>query len=435
MKHSLSRRRFLKMSAGFAGISVLPSSVWSSSPNARLQIAQVGVWNRGRGNLESLLQLNNLDVVGLCDVDESYLEAASQMVPGARTFRDYREMLEKMDSRIDAVLVATPDHMHAPVAKAAMLAGKHVYCEKPLAHNVFENRELRKISEAKGLTTQLGIQVSSSIGQRMTVEYIRSGLIGKVREVYVWSNKKWGRDESHPPLGRNPVPSTLDWNLWLGVAEERRYLNAYYHPGQWRRLIDFGTGTLGDMGVHIFDTPYRALKLTHPLSALSTCREPNSFAHPESNRVEYEFGPTEYTAKRLKWVWYDGDYAPPEIPGFTLPDGIQMPGQGCVYIGEKANLMMPHLSGPRTYPQELIRSVPKPELEPIDHHGEWVDACLGKGKTRSPFTFAGPLCEALQLGVVASRFPGRKLRWDAEPMKVTNLKAANPFINRDYRTF
>ncbi|MCB1121429.1 MAG: Gfo/Idh/MocA family oxidoreductase, partial [Verrucomicrobiae bacterium] len=399
------------------------------------QIAQVGVWNRGQGNLQSLLQLSNMDVVGLCDVDASYLEAASEMVPGAQKFRDYREMFEKLDSRIDAVLVAVPDHMHATVSKAAMLAGKHVYCEKPLAHNVHENRELRLLAEEKGLTTQLGIQVSSSIGQRMTVEYIRSGLIGKVKEVHVWSNKKWGLDEDHPPLGQNPIPSTLDWNLWLGVAAERRYLNGYYHPGQWRRLIDFGTGTLGDMGVHIFDTPYRALKLTDPLSATSTCREPNSFAHPVSNRVEYDFGPTQYTANSLKWVWYDGDYAPPQIPGFELPKGIQMPTQGCVFIGEKANLMMPHLSGPRTYPQELIRSVPKPELEPIDHHGEWVNACLGEGKTRSGFSFAGPLCEALQLGVVAAKFPGRKLQWNAGAMKVTNLSAANQYLGRNYRRF
>ena len=151
--------------------------------------------------------------------------------------------------------------------------------------------------------------------------------------------------------------------------------------------------------------------------------------------VEYVFGSTKYTAKRVKWTWYDGDYAPPEIPGFELPDNNTMPGQGCVYIGEKGNLMMPHMSGPRTYPQELIRSVPKPELDPIDHHGEWVDACLGNGKTRSPFTYGGPLTETLQLGIVASKYPDKNLKWNAKSMEITNLKKANQYISRDYRAF
>lgn len=435
MNHLFSRRSFIKASSALAAFTILPASVWSKSPNSRLQIAQVGVGNRGMGNLQSLLNLTNMDVVGFCDVDTRYLDAASELVPKAELFRDYRKLFEKMDNKIDAVLVATPDHMHAPIALAAMEAGKHVYCEKPLAHNVQENRSLRQVSEKKKLVTQLGIQVSSSIGQRMTVEYIQSGLIGKVSEVHVWSNKKWGRDETAPPLGANPVPSTLDWNLWLGVAKERRYLNGYYHIGQWRKLLDFGTGTLGDMGVHIFDTPYRALELTDPLSAIATSREPNSFAHPSSNRVEYEFGATAHTAKKLKWVWYDGDYAPPEIPGFSQPEGIDMPSQGCVYIGEKGNLIMPHLSGPRTYPRELIRSVPKPELEPIDHHGEWVDACLGNGKTRSSFSYGGPLTETLQLGVVAAKYPGRELTWNAKSMKVKNVKSANQYISREYRSF
>ena len=435
MNNSLSRRNFIKASSALFGFSILPAGAWSKSPNSRLQIAQVGVGNRGMGNLQSLLRLPNIEMVGFCDVDSDLLDAASSLVPSAKKFSDYRKMFEKLDSGIDAVLVATPDHMHAPISLAAMEMGKHVYCEKPLAHNVQENRSLLEVSEKKKLVTQLGIQVSSSIGQRMTVEYIQSGLIGKVSEVHVWSNKKWGRDEAAMPLGTNPVPSALDWNLWLGVAEERRYLNGYYHQGQWRKLLDFGTGTLGDMGVHIFDTPYRALELTDPVSAVATCREPNSFSHPVSNRVEYEFGTTPYTTKKLKWVWYDGDYAPPTIPGFSQPDGVEMPSQGCVYIGEKGNLIMPHLSGPRTYPRELIRSVPKPELEPIDHHGEWVDACLGKGKTRSSFSYGGPLTETLQLGVVASKFPKQSLKWNAKSMKVSNVKAANQYISREYRAF
>ena len=432
----MTRREFIKSSSALTAFSILPAGLWSSSPNSKLQIAQVGVGGRGGGNLRSLLELANIQMVGFCDVDTNNLEKAVALVPGTKTFRDYRELFDKMDGDIDAVLVSTPDHMHGPVAMAAMERGKHVYCEKPLAHNVAENRSLKLESQKRGLTTQLGIQVASSIGQRMTVEYIRSGLIGKVSEVHVWSHKKWGRDEAVLPSIPFAVPYALDWHLWLGVAATRAYLDGYYHPGQWRKLLDFGTGTLGDMGVHIFDTPYRALKLTAPKWAKSTCRKPNGFAHPEDVKVEYSFEPTEYTTRNLKWIWYDGKYAPPaDIPGFALPEGHEMPNQGCVMIGENGNLMMPHTSGPRTYPLELIRSVPKPELEPIHHHGEWVNACLGEGKTRSPFSFGGPLCEALQLGVVASHYPGKKLDWNVKKMQVSNIKKANQYIGREYRVF
>jgi predicted dehydrogenase len=314
----ISRRNFLKTSSAFAGISILPGHIWASSPNSKLQIAQVGVGGRGRGNLESLLQRPNIQMVGFCDVDKNNLEKAVGLVPGTNTFRDYRQLFDDMDKDIDAVLVATPDHMHGPIALAAMERGKHVYCEKPLAHNVAENRKLNKESQKRGLVTQLGIQVSSSIGQRMTVEYIRSGLIGKVSEVHVWSHKKWGRNEESLPSIPYAVPYALDWNLWLGVASPRTYLDDVYHPAQWRRMLDFGTGTLGDMGVHIFDTPYRALKLTAPKRAKSDCRDPNGFSHPVDVRVEYSFASTKYTTKNLKWIWYDGDYAPPaDIPGFT----------------------------------------------------------------------------------------------------------------------
>lgn len=435
MNNSSTRRDFLAQLGGVAAFAMLPTSVRASSPNAKLQIAQIGVGGRGKGNFDSLFRLPNVDIVALCDVDSDQLAERSVEVPRAQIFRDYRKLFDKWGDRIDAVLVSTPDHMHAPIASHAMELGKHVYCEKPLAHNVLENRQLRLLAEEKGLVTQMGIQVSASIGQRMTVEYIRSGLIGKVSEVHVWSHKSWGSDELLP-IGSDPVPANLDWGLWLGVAKERLYREKIFHPGQWRRLLDFGTGTLGDMGVHIFDTPYRALELTAPKWARSHCREPNGFAHPTKVKTEYQFPSTAYTTKSLKWTWYDGANGPPDrIPGFNEDDAIELPKQGCVMIGEKGALMMPHMSGPQTFPKELIRSVPRPKLEPIDHHGQWVDACLGKGSTGSPFSYGGPLCEALQLGVVASRFPGRKLNWSAKSMKVTNLSEANQYTSREYRKF
>lgn len=431
-----SRRHFLKASGAFAAFSILSSRSWANSPNGRLQVAQVGVGGRGQVDLKSIVRLDNVDVVALCDVDSEALSQAATLCPKASQFRDYRKLLESMGSRIDAVLVATPDHMHAPVSMAAMELGKHVYCEKPLAHNVHENRDLRLMAEGKQLVTQLGIQNSAGIGYRMTSEYIRSGLIGKVSEVHVWSNKQWGRDEPSMASHSDLVPDKLKWDLWLGVAPEHVYKDDYYHPGNWRKLIDFGTGTLGDMGVHIFDTPYRVLELTAPNWVRTECRPPNGFSHPSKNMVEYEFPATARTTAKLKWRWYDGEYAPLDgIPGVKLPEGRTLPEQGCVMIGENGSLLVEHKSGPQTLPPELIRSVPRPEIEAIDHHGQWVNACLGDGQTSSPFTYGGPLCEALQLGVVANRFPGKKLKWDAKTMQVTNLAAANRYLSRVYREF
>lgn len=431
----LSRRGFLKSAGAIAAFSILSGEVWANSPNGRLQVAQVGVGGRGAINLKSIVRLSNVDVVAICDVDINALLEAREIAPKAREFSDYRTLLEAMDNQIDAVLVSTPDHMHATISTAAMEMGKPVYCEKPLAHNVQENRELRLLAERKGLVTQLGIQNSAGIGYRMTSHYIREGLIGKVSEVHVWSNKEWGRDEPSMPQGSDPVPANLDWDLWLGVAPEHAYKNDFYHPGNWRKLIDFGTGTLGDMGVHIFDTPYRVLELTAPKWVRSTCRAPNGFSHPSKNIVEYAFPSTPRTAKELKWKWYDGKNAPNSLPGLSLSDGRSLPEQGCVLVGEKGSLLVEHKSGPQTFPADLIKSIPRPKLKPRDHHAEWVNACLGEGETGSPFSYGGPLCEALQLGVVANRFPGKKLKWDPVAMRVTNEKRANAYLSREYREF
>ncbi|GAB5561372.1 MAG: hypothetical protein SynsKO_30190 [Synoicihabitans sp.] len=326
--------------------------------------------------------------------------------------------------------------MHAPITMAAMQLGKHVYCEKPLAHNVVENRELRQMAETSGLVTQLGIQNAAGIGYRMTHEYVRSGLIGKISEVHVWSAKEWGINAPALSAGGDPVPDHLDWNLWLGVAPRHDYRDDYYHPGNWRKLIDFGTGTLGDMGVHIFDTPYRTLELTAPRWVRTTCREPNGFSHPAKNVVEYAFPSTSYTTKELKWTWYDGAAAPPaDIPGVTLPEGRKYPAQGCLLVGEKGVMIIAHKAGPQTLPVELIRSVPRPEIDLVDHHEQWVDACRGLTTTGSPFSYGGPLCEALQLGVVANRFPGQKLAWAADALRITNVSAANAYLRREYRAF
>ena len=435
LSNGFSRRAFLKTAGAVAGYAVLSSRAGARPPSDKLRVAQVGVGGRGEQNLQALIRVPNVEMAAICDVDRLALDKASTLAPQAERFADYRRLFDRMHGAIDAVLVSTPDHMHAPISMAAMDLGKHVYCEKPLAHSVWENRQLALKAEETGVVTQLGIQVSASIAQRMTVDYIRSGLIGKVSEVHVWSNKQWGLTEPALPEP-TPPPDTLDWNLWLGIANERPYREGVYHPMEWRRMLDFGTGTLGDMGVHIFDTPYRALKLSAPLWARSACRPFNGLSHPESVQVEYAFGPTRYTTRRLKWFWYDGAYTPrTNIVGVDLPPDTELPEQGCLMVGKKGMLLLPHLSGPQTFPNELIRSVPKPQPEPLDHHGQWVSACLGEGKPGSPFAYGGPLCEALQLGVLANHFPGRALEWDASDLRVTNIAEANQYLRRDYRSF
>lgn len=428
MSHNQSRREFLKTSAAVAGFSILPASARAFSPNGKLRTVHVGVGGKGRSDLSEMAAHAGVEVAALCDVDSKTLAQQSELHPKARLFRDYREMISSLDDTIDAVVVSTPDHTHAPAAMTAFNHGKPVYCQKPLTHEVFEARQLRLVSEKKGLVTQMGIQASATLQYRKAVELIRVGEIGKVHSVIAWSHKNWGYDGPAFDV-KHEVPESLDWNLWLGTAAARPYVEKIYHPGQWRKLIDFGTGTLGDMGVHIFDTPYRALELTAPRFAQTTCRKPTGIGHPESNMVYYEFPGTKYTTDTLKWTWFDGKLAPPTIESVNLPKDLHLPKQGSLLIGEAGNLLLPHVDEPRVF-TEGARSPRKFDLEPRNHYHEWVDACMGNGKTSSPFTYGSPLTEALLLGVVANRFPGQRLEWDAKNLKVKNLDEANALIRR-----
>jgi predicted dehydrogenase len=259
---------------------------------------------------------------------------------------------------------------------------------------------------------------------------VQSGVIGKVREVHAWSHQNWGYDGG-VPAGDSEVPSNLNWDLWLGTAAARPYVSGRYHPGVWRRMIDFGTGTLGDMGVHIFDTPYAALELTCPNWARTTCRKPTGIGHPEKNIVEYEFPGTQYTTDSMSWTWYDGADAPPA--DLKLPADVKLPNQGSLFIGEEGTMLLPHVSEAQLFPREKFSDYKPPEVESQNHYHQWVDACLGEGQTSAGFDYAGPLTEALLLGVVANRFPGEKLLWDAEKLRVTNVPEANDLLRREYR--
>ena len=358
-------------------------------------------------------------------------------------------MLKQLQSDIDAVVVSTPDHTHAPASLFAMEMDKPVYCQKPLTHHVAEARMMRKVAESKNLVTQMGIQVHSFYDYKLATQLIQGGIIGKVHKVIAWSPKNWGYDGPIPE-GEDEVPESLDWNLWLGTSKERPYKEGYYHPMNWRKLVDYGCGTLGDMGVHIFDTPYNALQLDVPLTITNNCRPPNGFGYPNNNHVIYTFPETPFTKETLEWVWYDGKGAPPELEELALPNNDELPEQGAIFYGENGNLLLPHfMQLPKHFKDgsyvayDISKYDSNNELgEPVrdyagespKHYHQFVDACLGKAEVTAPFSYASRLTETILLGVIAGRFPGQTLHWDNASAQFKEDQA-NQYLAGDYREF
>tara|TARA_R110002049_G_scaffold9962_1_gene49632 strand:+ start:10540 stop:11880 length:1341 start_codon:yes stop_codon:yes gene_type:complete len=446
----MDKRDFLKKSSlGVAGIVLAPSLTMCKSAaietEKRLRTAHIGVGNMGSADLKAISSHPLVDVVALCDVDSNYLFDAMRLHPIAKGFTDYRDMLKKMKNKIDAVIVSTPDHTHAPAATQAMNLGKPVYCQKPLTHYVSEARAMKKLAQDKQLVTQMGIQVHSFYDYKLATLLIQSGIIGKVHTVRAWSPKNWGFDGPEPS-GSDPIPDTLNWNLWLGTSAECPYKKDYYHPFNWRKIMDYGCGTLGDMGVHIFDTPYNALELDVPLSIKNECRQPTGFGYPEKNVVTYEFPETKHTAKTLKWVWYDGMAAPEPHKDLILPNGEVLHDQGAMFMGKKGRLYLPHFEKlPKlivdgSYQDIDIQSfnlgepIRNYESEGKKHYHEFVDACLGKGTCSAPFSYASKLTETILLGVIAGRFPNQTLHWDSANAKFSE-EEANQYLGGTYRTF
>ncbi|MGW8123176.1 Gfo/Idh/MocA family protein [Roseivirga echinicomitans] len=442
----MNKRDFLKSAAILTSASMLPSPLWALSKNDKLRTAHIGVGGMGMEDLKAISSHPAVEVTALCDVDANNLAAALKMHPNAKTYTDYRLMLNEMGRSIDAVVVSTPDHTHAPASMMAMGMDKPVYCQKPLTHHVSEARAMRKLAEEKNLVTQMGIQVHSFYDYKLGTALIQSGIIGKVKAVHAWSPKNWGFD-GPAPEGSDPVPNTLDWNLWLGTAPERAYKQGVYHPGNWRKILDYGCGTLGDMGVHIFDTPYNALALDIPKTIRNQCRKPTGFGFPENNIVTYEFPGTEYTTKKFKWVWYDGPGAPKNHKDLKLPNGDQLPDQGAMFIGEKGRLLLPHFM---QLPKHIVdgkyvdldltpfSSVGSPTedygAESKKHYHQFVDACMGKDQVTAPFSYAARLTETILLGVIAGRFPNKKLHWNNQTARFKE-EAANAFLDGEYRKF
>ena len=437
MKNS-TRRDFIKTSGAVGSFFILPSGLRAKSPNGKICTAHIGTGGKGRIDTAYLAKHNNVEVIGLCDVDYAHgkIDTWSKQFKSATAFQDYREMLTELDDKIDAVSISTPDHTHFPATMDAMERGKHVYLQKPLTHKLMEARQLAEFAAKKGLTTQMGIQNQSREAYRLARHYIKEGLIGKVSKVYVWSFKTWGYD-GEPFKEKSEVPDTLDWNLWLGTAPKHNYVSKVYHPGQWRKLLDFGCGTLGDMGIHIFDTPFKALDLKDPKWVEAECREPNGFGHAEKNMVRYGFAPSKYTTDDFTFTWWDGSDAPrhKNNPDLMLPNGDELPKQGAVFVGENGRMVLPHCSMPTFYPENVSKNIPKTDIVGVDHYTQFLDAIEGKDKTLAGFDYSGPLAESLCLGVVACQFPGKRLKWNAKKMKVTNLPEANPHLKGRYRKF
>ena len=446
----LTRRDFIKHSAIAAGAAMLPgyataARVRFKSPSEKLNIAVIGADGKGASDTDACASEN---IVALCDVDDTRLRKRGEKYPGARLYRDYRKMLEEI-KEIDAVIVATPDHHHAPASIMAMKLGKHVYCQKPLTHSVYEARMMREVAAKYKVATQMGNQGSAENGLRRAVEVIQAGAIGLVREVHVWSNRPIWPQGIDRPAQVDPVPANLDWDLWLGPAPERPFAKDVYNPFKWRGWQDFGTGALGDMACHTTNLPFRALNLGYPVSIEAESSGINKETYPKNSKIHFEF-PAREGMPALSFWWYDGGQKPAaeiaekvldHIARQTDKDGNprprQLPGSGCLLVGEKGQLYSPDDYGAQysLLPEKEFADYKGPEPwlpRSPGHYAEWLGACKGGKPGYSEFAKAAYHTEIILLGCVALRV-GRKIEWDGPRMKAKNAPEAAQYVRRKYR--
>lgn len=425
MPHHLTRRELLRrVAASSAALAASGLPAWAApkSANEKLNIGIIGTAGRALGNIDGVMGEN---IVAVCDIDDRLLDRAGARFKAAKKFVDYRKLLEEQRD-LDAVVISTADHTHIPAAVMAMRLGKHVYCEKPLSHNVAETRLATKTAAETKVATQMGTQIHATDNYRRVVELVRSGAIGPVTECHVWCGKTWSGGER--PTDTPPVPSYLHWDLWLGAAPARPY-HSIYQPANWRRWWDFGSGTLGDMACHLMDLPFWALELRHP----NTVESQGPPVHPETTPpwmiVDYEF-PARGEAPPVKVTWYDGSKRPPLLAEAKLPKW----DMGVLFVGKKGMLLADY--GRRLlFPEDDYRDFTPPEptiAASIGHHAEWILACKTGSPTTCNFDYSGALTEAVLLGNVAYRL-GQKIEWDAKNLKVTNSSNADQYIQREYR--
>jgi predicted dehydrogenase len=436
-----TRRAFLQSaaaaSAAFAAFAFphVMRSQGGRSPNSRLNVACIGVGGRGRAAVAGMAEEN---LVAFTDVDDERAGPTFAKYPDVPRFRDYREMLDRVGNRIDAVTVSTPDHMHYPVAMAAMSLGKHVFVEKPMSHTVAEARRLAQLAHQKKVATIMGIQGHAFEGTRLLREWFEAGVLGEVREVHSWTNRPtWPQGVEaidHRKL-MPVVPRGLDWDLWLGVAQSREYDPAYL-PFAWRGFWDFGTGAFGDMACHLMDGGFWTLGLDAPISVEAASANQTDISAPTASVVIHRF-PSRGARPPVKWTWYDGGLQPPLPEGFEA--GRELPANGTFVVGSKATVYADgNYKTVRLVPEQRMRelapSLPPKTLPrvPGGHFAEWIRACKGGKPAGAEFGYASRLTETVLLSNVAIR-ARQRIEWDSTTMRVTNVPEANAFVSKTYR--
>jgi predicted dehydrogenase len=418
----LPRRDFLRATAaGLALGTVARADDRPASPNEKLNLGIIGTAGRARANIQGVQGQN---IVAVCDIDDRLLARARDRFPGAKEYHDFRKLLEQKD--LDAVVVSTADHTHAPATVMALGMGKHVYCEKPLTHTVHEARVVAEAARRAKVATQMGTQIHATENYRRVVEEVRAGTIGPVREVHVWVAKSWGGGDR--PKEAPPVPKALHWDLWLGPAPERPYHPAY-QPQNWRRWWDFGSGTLGDMGCHYMDLPFWALGLRHPTSVEAEGPPVHPETAPAWLVVRYKF-PSRDGQPPVALTWYDGGHRPAQLSESGMPAW----GDGVLFVGDKGMLLADYDKYRLLPAKDFEDHEPPPRSIPqsVGHHEEWLDACKSGRPTSCNFDDAGALTETVLLGAVAYRL-GRAIEWDAAGLKAVNCPEADRYIRREYR--
>jgi predicted dehydrogenase len=448
-KTTMNRRDFLKSStAGIGLFSIVPSYVLGknghTAPNSKLNIACVGIGAQGRANLQAVCKSlssrneenwpdnNSQNIVALCDVDWAYAKKTFDEYPEAKRYKDYRVMLEEMGDKIDAVIIATPDH-------------KHVYVQKPLTHSVYEARVLTEAARKYGVVTQMGNQGHSSNDIRRICEWIWDGAIGDVQEVHAWTDRPIWPQGLPRPKDTPPAPKTLDWDLWLGPASPRPY-HPVYHPWDWRAWVDFGTGALGDMACHILDPVFWALKLNYPTSVQGSYvtgiiekgkKQKVAESYPLGSKIHFEF-PSRGTMPGVKVHWYDGGLLPERPDDLEVGRRMGQGGQGVIFVGSKGKLMCGcYAQSPQLIPYSRMKAYKRPEQTiprvKTSHEMDWINAIKEGRQPSSSFDYAGPFTEMVLMGNLSLFKPGEKILWDGDNMQGTNFPELNKYVNPPYR--
>mgnify|MGYP001627944069 CR=1 FL=1 len=437
-----TRRDFVKTTAALSTLAAAPAIVRGQNLNSKVQLASIGSDGKGWSDTKEMATHDTVEHVAFCDIDLSRTMNVRKLRPNAPIFQDYREMLATLGDKIDAVTVSTPDHMHAYITLDAMRQGKHVYCQKPLTHNVWENRQVKLQAAKSGVITRLGNQIHSHEYYRTAVQTIQAGKIGKITRVHSWVGTT-GHGKSgfiDRPKQTATAPDEIAWDNWIGVAPMRPFVDSKlrcYHPWGWRDWQDFGNGALGDFGCHILDPVFTALNISGPADDIQCSNHTgmNDEVWPAQTNYHFTVPGTEFTdGERLKITWYDGGLLP-STKGSHVPGSRALPRSGSLLIGETGSMVLPHVGAPTVYLEG--QSEPTEDAlvkaEGKNHYHGWIDGCLSGEQPSDGFDYGALLTEAVLLGNIAIRFKGQTLKWDSENLKVTNLEEANQWVTRDYR--